>query len=469
MTEGSGPAAIYVRISDDPLLTGSGVRRQEKECRELAERLGWPVGKVYEDDDRSAFKVNVKRRQYLSLLADIRAGNVKRLIAWHPDRMHRQPKELEEFIDVVQSRKVAIATVKAGELDLATADGQLRARITGAVAAHESQHKSERVRSKMAELTNAGKWTGGPRPFGWEADGITQRPAEVKLLREAKDRVLAGETIHSICVDWDRRKIRGTRSGGKFIRETSLRRMFLSPRVIGSNGTTKAEWSAIFTAAEYERLRAIVSAKGGLRPARAYMLTGELLKCGLCGGPLYGQPTFGGKPVPYYSCRKQHGMGCGRIAIRVADTDEMVMIRLVDHLQSREFAARLNRMKKDNPGLGPASVEAGKVQARLAELGELYGDGSITKDEWLAAKRKLEPRAKAAEAALEAARAQVAGLEGLRAIEDASAWLDNWHEKLDLDGRRRVVLAMVERVTVQPHQGAYNRPDPDRVEVAFRV
>src|SRR5579859_2137385 len=111
MIDGSGPAAIYVRISDDPELSRLGVQRQERECRELAARLGWPIGRVYEDDDRSAFKANVKRRAYLDLLADMRSGKVRRLIAWHSDRIHRQPAELVEFIKVADAAKVAIATV----------------------------------------------------------------------------------------------------------------------------------------------------------------------------------------------------------------------------------------------------------------------------------------------------------------------------------------------------------------------
>src|SRR5437879_5608111 len=95
--------AIYVRISDDPTLERLGVQRQEKECRALAKKLGWPVGQVYEDDDRSAYKRNVTRRAYNDLLADLKAGKWQKLIAWDPDRIHRQPRELEPFIDIVNA------------------------------------------------------------------------------------------------------------------------------------------------------------------------------------------------------------------------------------------------------------------------------------------------------------------------------------------------------------------------------
>ena len=48
-------AAIYLRISKHSAKLGLGVDRQEFECRHLVERLGWEVGRVYCDNDISAF------------------------------------------------------------------------------------------------------------------------------------------------------------------------------------------------------------------------------------------------------------------------------------------------------------------------------------------------------------------------------------------------------------------------------
>jgi site-specific DNA recombinase len=48
------PAAVYVRISSDPSGLRAGVERQERDCRELAERRGWTVAQVYCDNDVSA-------------------------------------------------------------------------------------------------------------------------------------------------------------------------------------------------------------------------------------------------------------------------------------------------------------------------------------------------------------------------------------------------------------------------------
>ena len=50
MSEGR-KAAVYVRISRDREGAGLGVQRQEQDCRELADRLGWHVVGLYCDND----------------------------------------------------------------------------------------------------------------------------------------------------------------------------------------------------------------------------------------------------------------------------------------------------------------------------------------------------------------------------------------------------------------------------------
>jgi DNA invertase Pin-like site-specific DNA recombinase len=61
------------------------------------------------------------------------------VLAWHTDRLHRSPKELETYIDLCEPRGVVTRTVRAGELDLATASGRMVARQLGAVARYESE------------------------------------------------------------------------------------------------------------------------------------------------------------------------------------------------------------------------------------------------------------------------------------------------------------------------------------------
>lgn len=65
----------YVRISKDRKGQELGIQRQEKACRELRERLGRSVLKVYPENDTSASTTAKKQRpMYTQMLRDAREG-----------------------------------------------------------------------------------------------------------------------------------------------------------------------------------------------------------------------------------------------------------------------------------------------------------------------------------------------------------------------------------------------------------
>lgn len=92
------PWGVYCRISrvrnKDGQTDTLGTERQEPPCRELVERLGGVVHKVYVDNDLSAYSGR-RRPEYEAMLADAKAGVIRGIAAWHPDRLTRQPKENE--------------------------------------------------------------------------------------------------------------------------------------------------------------------------------------------------------------------------------------------------------------------------------------------------------------------------------------------------------------------------------------
>jgi site-specific DNA recombinase len=244
----------------------------------VAERHGWAIAEVYTDDDISAYS-GKPRPSYRRLLVDIEAGRRDGLIVWHPDRLHRSPRELEEFIDLVERTSVPVGTVTAGEYDLTTPTGRGTARIVGVVARMESEHKSERLRRKALELAENGKlpFGGGRRPFGYEPDRVTVRQDEAVLIRQAAARVLSGDGLRTIVADWQARGIQPV-SGPQWS-TMSLRRLLRSGRITGwrehhGRLTAKAEWEAIIDADTGRRLRRVLDDPlrfNGGATARSYL------------------------------------------------------------------------------------------------------------------------------------------------------------------------------------------------------
>ncbi len=126
------------------------MERQRVDCEALCVARGWEVAEVFEDNDASAYGRR-PRRAYERMLAAVDSGAIGAIVTWHNDRLHRSPKELEAFIDLVERSGVRLAVVAGGDYDLTTPDGRLSARIVGAVARKESEDRSRRVRRKHLE------------------------------------------------------------------------------------------------------------------------------------------------------------------------------------------------------------------------------------------------------------------------------------------------------------------------------
>src|SRR3954468_24691066 len=98
-------AATYARISADSTGSRLGVSRQIEDCHALAERRGWPVADTYVDNDLSAYS-GKPRPEYRRMLEDIKSGRIDAVIVWHLDRLHRHPRELEEFFETCDAAGV---------------------------------------------------------------------------------------------------------------------------------------------------------------------------------------------------------------------------------------------------------------------------------------------------------------------------------------------------------------------------
>ena len=120
-------AAVYLRQSLNRTGEGLAVSRQREDCLRLCAERGW-IPTEYVDNDTSASKG--VRPQYRKMLADINAGEIQAVVVWHLDRLHRQPVELEEFIDVTKKAGIArnLATVTGEDaVDAANAPRKISA------------------------------------------------------------------------------------------------------------------------------------------------------------------------------------------------------------------------------------------------------------------------------------------------------------------------------------------------------
>jgi len=460
--------AIYARISSDPDHDQLGVGRQLADCRARAAERGWRVLDEYVDDDKGAWS-GKPRPEYRRMLADIVDGQVGAVLVWHTDRLTRHPRELEEYIEVCEPHSVLTHAVTSGDIDLTTSDGQCFARILGAMARKESDDKSRRIRRKHEELALAGKLAGGgTRPFGYQADRRTIEPQEAAIVREAAERILAGDSLRSLSADLNRRGV-PTVTGTRWV-SSVLRQMLLSARISGQREhhreiVAPGDWDAIITPDQTARLRALLTDPERLtsRTARRYALTG-LLRCSVCGSRLVARPR--GDGARRYICAKGPGLpGCGGIAI-LSDTLERFIVEAVLHrLDSPALAAALAGASAPSELPDAMRLEAETSSRELEQLAAAWGNRQITWLEFLAARKPIEARLESAKRTF-ARRSRVTALEPY--VGASSTLRELWPE-LPLSRQRAVLAAILDRVVVGRAVPGRNTFDESRVEPIWRV
>ena len=452
-------AAVYCRISRDRTGEAAGTRRQEHDCRELVESHGWQLVEVYTDDDRSAY-AGKPRPAFERLMEAVKAGQVDVVVAWHPDRLTRSPRELEDLIDALEASQTQVETVRAGRWDLSTRSGRTSARLIGTVARDESEAKSERLQAMHADRARRGLWHGGPRPYGYRlTDGgsLAVVDAEADIIREAADRVLAGEWVGAIAADLNTRGVPTVRGGAGQWRAQTLIRTLTSPTVAGRRGDRPAAWPPILEAATWHglhgRIRDPSRARGTV--ARVSLLAG-VARCSLCDAKLITGRRESGARV--YVCRSTGRGGCGRIQVVADPLDEHVADRLLDELASPTFRAA---MASDDTGRRDAAVDDLRaLEHRRDELAELWAAGTLTTPDWQAASRALDE-------ATEALQANLADLAPPVEAIDPQIARQAWPH-MTLTERRALVGMFIDQVVVAPATRRGPGFDLDRVDIVWR-
>jgi site-specific DNA recombinase len=443
-----------------------GVTRQVEDCRRLAERCGYVVADCYVDDDVSAWGGR-ERPQFERMLDDLRAGTIGAVLAWHLDRLTRHPRELESFIDLCDELRIELGCV-TGDVDIGTHLGRLTARMLGGLARYESDHKSERIRRKHEEIAANGRVSGGgSRPYGYEADKVTVRPAEAAIVQQCARRLLAGEPVRSIARDLNARGVPAA-SGGLWSPQ-SLRRMLASPRISGQRVrhgeiVTKAVWPALISVEDGAAIRSMLAnpQRRTSKTARRYLL-GGLLVCGHCGERLVARPRTGGKRR--YACAKGPGFsGCGKTYINADEVERFVAEAVLYRLDSAALQQALERRQRKTPDAQRWLDEIEQGRARQVELAAAYGNRELSMDELRAARAPIEQR-------LSHARKQLAKLTRAsvldRYIGNGAGLRAEW-DSLDLSQQHAIVAAVVDSVVVGPARRGYNRFDESRLTPVWR-
>lgn len=457
-------AAIYARISQDRKdasgdMSMLGVSRQIDDCQGLADTLGWQVVETYVDNDISA-TTGKPRPSYRRMLDAVRDGTVEAIIAWHPDRLYRRTIDLEELVEVVEKTRAPIATVNAGTVDLTTPSGRLVARLLGATARYEGEHKAERWRRGYRQRREAGEPPRqGPRLYGWTRDGVIVEAERDVILYAARE-ILSGRTLHAVCRDLQ--QMGATTTRGNMWKPSALRNLLRNQRLAGwvtieGERVARSSWTPILTEEQSESIRALTDVRQPRKSQPRVSILLGVIHCGACGAPLIaGRRTSGGTRT--YKCPvdmmgvKRTGRGCVEI---VADPVEQIVEGFArERLSDPRVRETLTTLRSGDKGAKIAH-EIGQHETRLLELQHALDDPDATSvAEITRAMDRVRDK-------IDDARERLAAAMSSPALPSVDTW------PTAPDKRNALIALVVERVEIDPlgpNKGGAFRPERVRIE-----
>jgi DNA invertase Pin-like site-specific DNA recombinase len=151
-------AVLYLRVSTVDQTTAN----QERELRQIADRMGCEIIKVYKDHGISGAKGCDKRPAFDALCRDAAQRKFDMVMAWSVDRLGRSLQDLVGFLSELHALRIDLFLHQQG-LDTTTPAGKAMYQMMGVFAEFERSMIQERVRAGLARARSEGKRLGRPR------------------------------------------------------------------------------------------------------------------------------------------------------------------------------------------------------------------------------------------------------------------------------------------------------------------
>lgn len=460
-------AAIYCRISHVKDKDQTSVDRQERICRDTVSRLGLVVsaGRVFVDPNRSAWQRNRKRPGWDSLLEAARSGAIRHIVVYHPDRLMRQPWDLEELLNISEEHAI-ILHGKTSNRDLSDPDDRHYLRGEIAHACRSSDDTSRRLKDAMVDRARDGKPHTGSRRYGYSKDGMTIIEEEAEIIRWMFESFLGGMTPTAITRDLNRRGIPSAR--GKQWTFNQVLKVLDSHHIAGIRVFRGAEigpgiWPAIIDTAMFREVqerrayRSVVTRE--IYGRKNFYLLRGLVWCAKCGKRMGGQPdmarfTYVCENFRHFdkSQRCFRRIGAATLEAFVKDAAINLLERL--DVAGEEGAARLSRQD---------IAAIGADRAELAELKEMWDHQEIKTSEYRQMRKTVEERIKRIEAKT-ITRPAVEVLQGMTGPGARAMW--EAHEKAGNKERLNAVLRFLfAAVKIGESRAPSGRFDYGRIEI----
>jgi DNA invertase Pin-like site-specific DNA recombinase len=469
------PAVSYTRMSK---LNEKGERIKDQDAQigkfTEASSGAYRVLEKFSDNGIGAWREDVVRPDFERLLAALRAGRVRVVVAWRASRITRDPVKGAEFGALMKKIKGKLLISDGTVFDFTTAAGRAAWHDATGQSSSDSDQKSELIREMHRRKRENLEYQGGRLAFGWTRRlEIRERkvvsvwevdPTEAAIMKDIASKLRAGRSPSSICGELARAGVR-THSGRHFT-ITTIIRMMRHPRVAGYHTAGAAtsrqilgrstNFPAILDETEWRETVAALDAAAkrkatGSRIKRVYA---GYYRCVECNTSLR-WARHSGTLVPAW--RHPHvgiasSIPCSLSFGVPADPADDLMDRLItDYLHRRPWE------KTATDGTEKLHAERTVTTSKLDALADDVVSGAMSND--LAGRIERKYKTRIAEIDSELAR-----IARLTIVVDGDEAARQWASG-DLTERRRVLSAILDTVIVSPGR---KLPLHERLDVQWK-
>ena len=481
-------AALYARVSTDDQVQKYGLDSQVHELRALGGHKGYAVAEGCEFLDDGYSGASLDRPGLTKLRAVARAAAIDVVLVHDPDRLSRNLAHQLVLLDEFEKAGVRVEFLTMPREN--TPEGQLLLNIRGAISEFERLKIRERTSRGKREKARKGLLPHGRAPFGYRPSAA--EPGKL-VIHEDEARVI--RLLFSLLLDEQRSLWQITKAlareghpapqGSRWVPST-VKRLVTSEVYAGRmvwnrwawTGRTRrerpeAEWipisvPAIVQSWQVERAKNQLQRNKVLwsgRPTPRFYLLRGLLVCGACGRPWHGGAFHGRRR---YHCasrnRAYYAEFCGT-GSWTADRLEAVIWETVTGIL-RDPDLLESKIETYRTTIGVRDIEIRSAAAHLARqiaalerqeqklldlyLGDELEDSSVVRAKMteIAARRQaLKVRADGLRVRITQDEAAASRRASVKAYCEAAV---RGLEALTQQGRRQLLMALVDRVVISP-------------------
>jgi len=298
------------------------------------------------DEAVSAFKP-YKRSVFNQLIERIKAGKIQGIVAWHPDRLSRNPIDAAQIIYLLDLGLLKDLKFCSYNFDNSP-EGKMMLQIVMSQSKYSSDKLSKDVKRGIDKKASMG-WRSGKAPLGFlntktgirGEQEIHKDPETFDLVRRLFEKMLTGNYTGPALLQYVNDTL-GLRmpANKKFsmrkLRTSGLYRILTNPFYYGwfewpirSGNWMPGKHKPMISEAQFDRIQFLLGRKGRPRPKTHKFAYTGLIKCP-CGAAITAEEKFkkqkNGKvhQYIYYHCTRKIDPSCTQKSVEVKELEKQI-------------------------------------------------------------------------------------------------------------------------------------------------